>query len=699
MDTPTPPTTSFKDAGVLVGLFFLYAAAGRIGLSIYELNPFATFVWAPSGIALAGLLIYGYGVWPAIAIGAFVLNLSIGVPLVAAILISCGNTVGPLTAAFLIKEFAHYKPRQFSLRDSFSIVLGALLLPLITASIGTATLWLTGAPFSITYTDLWQMWLLGDAVGVIIFTPLILKWWNHGVYERTTPEKLEIALVAVIIVITSYYVFWSPQLFYAYYLFIPLTWAALRTGPRGTTLSMLIILIVGTWGTSLGQGTFGGAQGLFQMEVFVAITAGIFLIIAAIVEERRNILQEVENHVGQLEIALAQIRSEDEAKKNFLAVLAHELRNPLATIISSIELIHLEYPSVPSSLRRSLETIAERSSAMVYLLDDLLDISRVSHHKLKLNKELVRVDSFIDRLLPTIQHTMHQFGHTFSVTTPNQELFVEADPLRFEQILTNLLSNAAKYTHPHGSVELMVRKESNQCVIAVRDSGVGIPRNMLSRIFEPFFQARSELSANQGLGVGLALTRELVELHGGTIEVKSAGSGRGSEFTVRLPLAKNKRILPSVTAPTRRPATREPKSPERRQTLRHSLKILVVDDNESATRALTRLLELRGHTARPAYDGTEALGAADKFAPDVIFLDIGLPDTDGYEVARILQEHDRPYYLIALTGYGQAEDKARAQDAGFDAHLTKPASLAAIEAILEDVPAALNAKRKAARSR
>jgi integral membrane sensor domain MASE1 len=412
VNTSTPSSReSLEQFGVLVGLFFAYVIGARIGLDLHAVNDFATLIWPPSGIALAGFLLYGFRVWPAVSLAAFLVNFSNGAPLLVATMIGIGNTLGTAAGAFFIKEYSNYTPSALRVRDSIAVVAGALIAPIIAAVIGVTALWLGGQLPAGQFGVTWQTWFIGDMVGILVYTPLILKWWNRGIYDRTRAQQIELLLAVLASALTAYYVFWIPSGGIVYYLFIPLTWAALRTGPRGTTLSIFVIAVIAIWGTLSGLGPFV-TEGLLQMRLFIGITSGVLLIIAALVEERRNALKELESHVKELEVALEKIHSEDEAKKKFLTVLAHELRNPLATILSSIELIYMENRTVPPAMKSSLETIGERSRAMVHLLDDLLDISRVSHKKLRLHKELVLIDHFIDRLVLSVQPIMRRYGHT-----------------------------------------------------------------------------------------------------------------------------------------------------------------------------------------------------------------------------------------------------------------------------------------------
>lgn len=665
----------------MVAIFFAYFITGRLGIGIESVSSFATLIWPPSGIALAAFLLYGYRVWPAVAAAAFVVNVSFGSSLPIALLIAAGNTLGPAAGAYLLNWYRGYNvyhPGVPRLRDNTGIVIIAFLVPVITSTLGAMALWSGAYVADGKFWETWLTWWVGDALGILIFTPFILKWFNKPLFERTRQQQIEMALVLVAVALTAYLIFWMPDFTFAYYLFLPLTWAALRTGPRGVTLSIVLASAIATAGTFYGSGPFIDGR-FFSLQLFLGSMAAVFLIFTAAVEERRNVLEALKQHTSELETALVAISSEDEAKKEFLAVLAHEMRNPLATILSSIELINLQGISAPNS-QMLLGTINERANAMVRLLDDLLDMSRVSQKKLVLRKEVVSVERSIEKLAPTIQQLIQKYGHEISVRKPEQELFLDADPMRLEQIFINLLTNAAKYTKSPGLIEIIVERVKDEVHVHIRDNGVGIPRNMLGRIFEPYFQINRN---REGIGIGLPLTRQLVEMHGGTIEARSKGPNKGSDFVVRLPLMLDvePQSSPAVSLVSAlRGGARSPRHVKR------AFKILVVDDNRTATDALARLLQLKGHTTAVAYTGTEGVKKAYEFSPDIVILDIGLPDIDGYEVAAKLRKQKKRYYLIALTGYGQAEDKEKARQAGFHRHLTKPAGFKELEGVLRRIP-------------
>ena len=666
-----------KRYGLEAGLFAAYVVIGRIELSINPVDTFATLFWLPAGIALAALFLYGYRLWPVIMLAAFAVNVSIGAGFMVSLGIAAGETLQALGGAYFLKKYTDFNPTLARLHDSLWLIAVAFVSTLISPTIEAASVWLGGTVAAGEAGALWVALWIGGALGTLMVAPLVLKWFSVPIFKRTPLQYIELSAVISAVLAVSVFVFWMSDTHFVYYLFIPLTWAALRTGPRGITLALFVAALTAISSTFGIYGPYAG-QGLY-IQIFIGIMSALFLILTSIVEERKKAQIFLGHHVDELEEALVKVSSEDKAKKEFLSILAHELRNPLAAILSSAELLRLQEVHAPETAAL-LQTIDDRVRSMTVMLDDLLDISRISHNKLTLRKETLSMDSVIDRAVRMAQSLIRSRGHTLSVRKPEHDLYLEADPIRLEQIIVNLLNNAAKYTNPNGSIELSTKKEGNTAVITISDNGIGIQKNMLERVFEPFFQVQRGRLPSQGLGVGLPLTRQLVELHGGTIKATIQGERKGSQFTVILPLPAHIQP-PPASVPQRRlhgGAVRHVKGI-------HS--ILVVDDNEVAADALGRLLELRGHKVSIAYNGTEAIQKAREFHPDIIILDIGLPDMDGYEVARILKE-DKKFSsgLIALTGYAQPEDKERAYKAGFHVHCTKPVGLKELEAAFRKLP-------------
>ena len=369
----------------------------------------------------------------------------------------------------------------------------------------------------------------------------------------------------------------------------------------------------------------------------------------------------------------ADLSEANRLKTEFLATLAHELRNPLAPIRSGLDLLRMG-PRDAAAAGRVHGMMDRQLGHLIHLVDDLLDIARITRGKIELKKQAVPLATVVTMALETSVALFEAHGHRIEVELPEDPLELEADVTRLVQVLSNLLNNAAKYTPHGGVVRLRAWREDAQAVIAVTDSGIGIPPEAIGSVFEMFTQVRGSLDRAQGgLGIGLSLVRRLVELHGGRVSAHSAGQGQGSTFTVRLPLRPGTPHAPH--APGRdAPADAAPQP----------MRVLVVDDNGDAADSLAALLGALGHTTRIAHDGPEGLRLAGEFRPDLAFLDIGLPGMSGYELARALRQAPllANTILIALTGWGARSDQQQSQEAGFDQHLTKPVSLEALEQAL-----------------
>lgn len=371
-----------------------------------------------------------------------------------------------------------------------------------------------------------------------------------------------------------------------------------------------------------------------------------------------------------------ELRNADRRKDEFLATLAHELRNPLAPIRNGLQVIRMAGAS--GTIEQARAMMERQLGQMVRLVDDLLDVSRVTTGKLTLSTARLELRAVIDAALETTRPVVEQAGHELVVTVPDEPIVVDGDLTRLAQVVSNLLTNSAKYTHRGGHVRLLVGRENGTAVVAVRDDGVGIPPAMLDRVFEMFVQVDRTLEKTTGgLGIGLSLVKGLVEMHGGTIAARSEGEGKGSEFVVRLPVASATPARSDRSDTTGEEVV--PPGPRR---------ILVVDDNADAADSLGQLLELLGNEVRTAYDGEAGVAAAGVFRPAVVLCDIGMPKLNGYDAARRIRAEPwgTNMVLVALTGWGQDDDRKRTADAGFDHHLVKPVDAAALMKLL----AALN---------
>lgn len=362
----------------------------------------------------------------------------------------------------------------------------------------------------------------------------------------------------------------------------------------------------------------------------------------------------------------------DRRKAEFLAELGHELRNPLAPLSMALELF--ERGDADPELRQSLlATMRRQLGYLVSLVDDLLDVARVNRGEVNLQRAPLDLRDVVESALEIAQPQISARRHELIVQRADVPVPIDGDPKRLTQVVVNLLGNAAKYTQPGGTIRVSTGLDGDGAVLRVQDTGVGIPRDQLQAIFEMFSRVRAERTheGDRGLGIGLALARRLIALHGGQIEAHSEGIGRGSEFVIHLPVAKSAGTSDILT-----PSRPKPAKPLRR--------VLVVDDNADAADVLRLLLELEGHEARAVHAAQAALEAVQSFRPEIVLLDIGLPDMDGYEVAkRIRASHGQRILLVAVSGWGQAEDRRRSEEAGFDEHLTKPITSAQLERVLE----------------
>ncbi|HEV8470339.1 MAG TPA: PAS domain S-box protein [Candidatus Limnocylindria bacterium] len=375
---------------------------------------------------------------------------------------------------------------------------------------------------------------------------------------------------------------------------------------------------------------------------------------------------------------LASLREADRRKDEFLAMLSHELRNPLAPIRNAVQIFRAKGSPVPE-LQWATELIDRQLHHMTRMVDDLLDVSRITQGKVELRKETVELATIVSSAVEASRPLIAKWGHDLTVTIPPRPIHLEVDPTRLTQMVSNLLNNAAKYTGHGGRIALTAEQEGGEVVIRVKDNGIGIPPEMLTGVFDLFTQVdRSVERAEGGLGIGLTLVRRLAEMHGGSVAAHSEGTGRGSEFVLRLP----------VGGAFRR-AARKGTNDDQVQAPPVPLRILVVDDNLDAADSLGMVLRMMGHDVDTAHDGLEAMGAATAFRPDVILLDIGLPKLDGYQVARRIREQDggAEIVLVALTGWGQEEDRHRSNEAGFDLHMTKPVDFKALQKLLVGVHA------------
>jgi PAS domain S-box-containing protein len=440
--------------------------------------------------------------------------------------------------------------------------------------------------------------------------------------------------------------------------------------------------VLGRWKTSLGTGE------PFEMEFPLCGHDGVFRTFLTRIVPFRDADGRVVRWFGtstnvdelkKLRVELAELTERERAarvaaeeanhaKDDFLAMLGHELRNPLAPILTAVHLLRIR---CKENLSREVSVIERQSQHIARLVDDLLDVSRIARGKVVLNKDSVEVAELVTAAIETASPVIERGHHALVLKVPKQGLVVDVDRVRMTQVLSNLLTNAAKYTPAGGRISVMATREGDDVVIAVEDTGTGISSELLPRVFDLFVQSRQTLDRAQGgLGLGLSIVKNLVAMHGASVAAQSEGVGRGSTFTVRLP------------APQASAAQVEPSSPQATAIEPHQPRVLVVDDNADGADMLSATLEGLGYRTVTAYDGPDALRVAGSFVPHIALLDLGLPVMDGYELAARLREQWRDVKLVAITGYGQEGDLERTRRAGFQAHLTKPVDLEKLAKLL-----------------
>jgi signal transduction histidine kinase len=660
---------------VLAGLAVLYFLAGKFGLHFASVHASASAVWPPTGIALAAMLWFGRRVWPAIFVGAFFVNFTTSGSIVSSMSIAVGNTLEALVGSWLVSRYAaglraFERPRDY-LRF---VLLGGLLGTAVGATLGAVTLVSTGEAAWQSFDAIWLTWWFGDAAGALIVTPLLVVWSTRTRFASLRAQPFEAALLAVVVVTTGVLVFRHGELSrypLAFLCIPPLIWAAFRFGQREVATSVALLSAIATWATVQGSGPFttdDDNTSLLLLQSFMGTIAMLTMSVATLVWERKAIERERLVLLDRERAARAEAEFASHAKDEFLAMLSHELRNPLAAIGNAAQV--LASPATPDTYaKRAVDIVKRQTAHLSRLIDDLLDIARVSSGKILLARQRVNLVDIVEgcRALLSGGARLDQHQVVFDL----QPAWVRGDPARLTQVVDNLLMNAIKYTPPGGQIEVRTSIDHDEVVLCVRDTGVGIAPELLPRVFDLFSQGASTLDRSQGgLGLGLALAQRLVLAHGGRIQAASPGPSQGSTFTVYLPRAD---AMESVTASRH-------DEPDRRASRR---RILLIEDNADAREALRLGLQIAGHEVHEAANGPDGVEMALRLKPDTVLLDIGLPGLDGYAVAeRLRTTRDAPR-LIAITGYGQPADRERARKVGIEHYLVKPINPAELARLLQ----------------
>lgn len=655
----------WKIAGLL---FVSYIAASWLSA---EYLPQGSYIDPAVAIALASLYFGGVRLWPTVLAASAISLFITGIPSFALALIPIIATLQAASGAYLLDQ-ARIDPLFRRHRDIFNflgIIIGISAITPSLSLLQSALLGVSPDPM------LWWHRYIATLFTLLFVTPFLLRWFSKRHFRRTPIEIIETAGVfAVLIILNGLLISPGTELVagvpLAIFLLIPLFWIALRLRPRFMTLALLLTACFQI-GSILAYVPLPlTLQALFETEVILIALAIACSIVTTLEEDRRVNMNLMQTQMATLKNAIARISSESRAKNDFIAILAHELRNPLAPVVSSIDLLKLRGGRDPEETE-ILNVMEDRMSMVRRLLDDLLDISRISEGKLVIEKTTVDLAPIIYRAILSTDHHRKELHQRLVFKSAEAPLYVRGDSARLEQIFSNLLTNASKYSKSGDTIELTVRTYDDIVEIAIVDHGIGINPTDKDSIFHPFYQAEGHGRSKKGLGIGLSLVRNFVELHEGEIEAKSEGPGKGSAFIVRLPLLEApRRSMELPIADTVHPVLNG-----------SSPSILIVDDNDAAAAAIGRLLELEGCSVTYAYTGAQAIAQALRHKPNAVILDIGLPDQDGYTVARHLRSRGYAKPLVALSGYN-SDSGGDWRAAGFDQYLVKPASLTDLRTML-----------------
>src|ERR1043166_1974803 len=659
----------------ILGLTAVYFVAGKLSLHLAFLHKSASPVWPPAGMALAVLLLFGYRTWPAIFLGAFLVNVT-NAPSTGNILtclgIASGNTLEAVCGAWLINRYAggiHVFDRP---QGVFKFALAAILSTLISPIFGVTSLALSGLTGSANYGAILATWWLGDAAGDLVVAPLILLWGSKSERRWRRRDAVEGGVLLLLLFVLSELIFggWNSLSIHNYPLsFVcgPIViWTAFRFTQRETATGIFILSAVAIWGTLHGFGPFimqTENQSLITLQAWTAVLTITALALSAGMTERRRIENTLQQQKSVVEAA-------NRTKDNFLAMLSHELRTPLTPFITALDTLETGPVSSEES-REALAMIRRNVELESQLIDDLLDLTRIAKDKLRLSFDIIDAHRAISNVVEICRPEAALKNLRLYVNLRAGAHHVSADTAKFQQIIWNLLKNAIKFTPENGEIVISSENPAPQMFhLTVRDTGVGIEPDLMERIFDPFEQGnRSVERGFGGLGLGLAISKSLAQAHGGTLVARSEGRNRGSTFTLSMPTVSPRQEIPAATSANA--------TPEKLRMLR----ILLVDDHEDTCDALERLLVRRGHLVAATHNVRSALETAVRDQFDLLISDISLPDGSGLDL--MLQLHAFSAIPgIAISGFGNNGDIERSLQAGFSDHLVKPVKLEKLEAAI-----------------
>jgi signal transduction histidine kinase len=662
----------FSGLPLIGALAIIYFIAGKLGLMLASLHASASPVWPAAGIALAAIFLLGYRVWPAIFVGAFLVNLTTAGDIATSVAIATGNTLEALTGAFLVNRFAGGRNVFDRPQGVFKFAVAAAISTIISPLFGVTSLALAGFADWANYGAIWVTWWLGDTTGDLVFAPLVLLWGARPELSWKKKEAAEVGVLLLLLAFLSAVVFggWlhiSVKNYPIAFICGPIViWTAFRFTQRETATGIFILSVIAVWGTVRGFGPFVGQtenQSLLTVQSWTAVLAVTAMALSAGMAERRRIEEELQQQKSIVETA-------NRTKDHFLAMLSHELRTPLTPVVSALESLETE-PMQTEDSKSALAMIRRNIELETQLIDDLLDFTRIARDKMQLRFVPVDTHQAITNVVEICRAETRSKRLHVRLNLRAKSFHVTADAAKFQQIIWNLLKNAIKFTPEEGDIIISSDNPSETVfTVSVRDSGIGMEPEVMQRIFDPFEQGnRSFEHRFGGLGLGLAISKSLAQAHGGTLTAQSEGRDRGSTFIFSMP----------TLSPAEIPTVAGRVSSEASQ---HGLKILLVDDHEDTCAALEKLLVRRGHLVAATHNLRSAMEAAVRNKFDLLISDVALPDGTGLDLMMQLRAISN-IPGIAISGFGNNGDIERSLQAGFSEHLIKPIKLEKLEAAIE----------------
>ena len=652
-------------------LIFVYFIAGKFGLMLASLHVSASPVWPPAGIALAALLVFGYRAWPAIFVGAFLVNVTTAGNVATSLAIASGNTLEAVCGAWLVNRFAGGTTVFDRPQGVFKFALAAVVSTIIGPAFGVTSLALAGFADWTSYGAIWLTWWLGDTTGDLLIAPLIILWSIASKRRWNRREGVEVGILLLLLFVLSEAVFggWltiSARNYPIAFICGPIVvWTAFRFAQRETATGIFILSAIAIWGTLHGFGPFVGEtenQSLLTLQSWTAVVTITAMALSAGMAERRRAEEALQQQKAIVEAA-------NRTKDHFLAMLSHELRTPLTPVISALETLETE-PAQTEEVKSALAMIRRNVELETQLIDDLLDFTRIAKDKLQLRFAPVDAHVAISNVVEICRAEADSRRLRVHLNLRANAHYLAADAAKFQQIVWNLLKNAIKFTAENGEIAISSSNPSPEVLtISVRDTGIGMKPEVMQRIFDPFEQGNRSFERRfGGLGLGLAISKSLAQAHGGTLTAQSDGRHRGSTFLLSM----------QTTSPVEGLAVPARASGE---TSRQGLRILLVDDHQDTCAALEKLLVRRGHLVAATHNVRSAMEAAVRNRFDLLISDIALPDGSGMELMMQLHAISR-IPGIAISGFGNNGDIEKSLRAGFSEHLIKPVKLEKLEAAM-----------------